>query len=91
MFHKDGCNWTTGFRTAQSAPNSAGRSKPVQENSVSFEVRMNDFPELAGVSLGKAEPAPAQKVCWGPTTQPRSPQMQTSSSSLKVSTVKYEM
>lgn len=40
--------WTTGVRGAQSAPHSAGRSKPVKSDFVPFEVRINDFPELAG-------------------------------------------
>ncbi|XP_040010729.1 selenocysteine insertion sequence-binding protein 2-like isoform X2 [Xiphias gladius] len=72
-----------GFRDARSAPNSAGRSKPAQTNFVPFEVKMADFPELAGVSLGRAGPPLVQKECWGPTPASKSPQMQTSASAWK--------
>ncbi|XP_031705455.1 selenocysteine insertion sequence-binding protein 2 isoform X1 [Anarrhichthys ocellatus] len=71
-----------GFRGATSLPNSAGMSKPAQAVSAPFEVKMTDFPELAGGSLGKAV-ALIQKECWGPTPQSSSPQMQTSASSWK--------
>ncbi|XP_049907089.1 selenocysteine insertion sequence-binding protein 2-like [Epinephelus moara] len=56
-----------GFRGARSAPNSAGKSKPAQEDLIPFEVKMTDFPELAGGSLGRAGPPLVQKECWGPT------------------------
>lgn len=56
-----------GFRGVRSAPNSAGKSKPAQADLVPFEVKMTDFPELAGVLTGKAGPPLAQKECWGPT------------------------
>lgn len=84
------CNWTTGFRGARSAPNSAGKSKPAQANMIPFEVKMNDFPELAGVSLGKAGPPLVQRVCWGPTPRSTSPLTQTSAFSWKVSPLKYQ-
>ncbi|XP_068577175.1 selenocysteine insertion sequence-binding protein 2 [Cebidichthys violaceus] len=71
-----------GFRGARSLPNFSGKSRPAQADSVPFEVKMTDFPELAGGSLGKAG-ALIQKECWGPTPQPSSPQMQTSASSWK--------
>ncbi|XP_070690338.1 selenocysteine insertion sequence-binding protein 2 [Pempheris klunzingeri] len=67
-----------GFRGARSAPNSAGMSKPAQADLVPFEVKMNDFPELAGDSFGKAGPPLVQRECWGPT-----PQMQASASAWK--------
>ncbi|XP_056231892.1 selenocysteine insertion sequence-binding protein 2-like [Seriola aureovittata] len=73
-----------GFRGARSAPNSAGRSKPAQTDFVPFEVKMADFPELAGVSLGKAGASLVQKECWGPAPPSTSPQTQTSSSAWKV-------
>ncbi|XP_044051244.1 selenocysteine insertion sequence-binding protein 2-like [Siniperca chuatsi] len=68
-----------GFRSARSAPNSAGESKPAQTDLVPFEVKISDFPELAGVSLGKAGPPLFQRVCWAPHSP--SPVMQTSISS----------
>lgn len=40
------CKSSAGSRGARSAPNSAGKPKPEQENP--FKVRMNDFPQLAG-------------------------------------------
>ncbi|XP_006790099.1 selenocysteine insertion sequence-binding protein 2-like isoform X2 [Neolamprologus brichardi] len=54
-----------GFKATRSAPTSAGKPKPAQTNSVPFEVKMADFPELGGVSVAKAAP-PVQKECWGP-------------------------
>ncbi|XP_069379529.1 selenocysteine insertion sequence-binding protein 2 isoform X2 [Paralichthys olivaceus] len=63
-----------GFRGARSAMNSAGTSKPAQTNLVPFEVKMADFPELAGVPLSKAAPPLLQKECWGPIPPSMSPQ-----------------
>ncbi|XP_070821454.1 selenocysteine insertion sequence-binding protein 2 [Chaetodon trifascialis] len=62
-----------GFRGARSAPNSAGKSKPAQTD---FEVKMTDFPELAG-------PLPAQRECWGPPPSSKSSLVQTSAFSWK--------
>uniref|UniRef100_A0A3P8T1C5 SECIS binding protein 2 n=1 Tax=Amphiprion percula TaxID=161767 RepID=A0A3P8T1C5_AMPPE len=65
-----------GLRGTRSAPNSAGKSKPATTNFVPFEVKMADFPELAGVSRSKAPPPPpaaAQKECWGPNPPSMSP------------------
>uniref|UniRef100_A0A3Q1G265 Selenocysteine insertion sequence-binding protein 2-like n=1 Tax=Acanthochromis polyacanthus TaxID=80966 RepID=A0A3Q1G265_9TELE len=64
-----------GFRGSRSAPNSAVKSKPAQTNFVPFEVKMADFPELAGVSRSQAPPPPAtaQKECWGPNRPSTSP------------------
>ncbi|XP_029018647.1 selenocysteine insertion sequence-binding protein 2-like isoform X2 [Betta splendens] len=53
-----------GFRGAAPAPNAVGKPKPLQNDSTPFEVKMADFPELAGASLGKIHP-PSVK-CWGP-------------------------
>ncbi|KAG8011867.1 Selenocysteine insertion sequence-binding protein 2 [Nibea albiflora] len=73
-----------GFRGARSAPNSAGKSKPTQTDSTPFEVKMTDFPELAGVSLGKAGPCPlVQRECWGPAPPSTSPLTQASAFSWK--------
>lgn len=72
-----------GFRGARSAPNSAGTSKPAQADLVPFEVKMNDFPELGGVSLGKAQPPLVQREGWGPNPPSTSPLMQTSAYSWK--------
>ncbi|KAM9360913.1 uncharacterized protein ABDE67_001543 [Symphorus nematophorus] len=72
-----------GFRGARSAPSSAGNSKPAQTDLVPFEVKMIDFPELAGVSLGKTGPPLVQRECWGPTSQSMSHQTQTSAFSWK--------
>ncbi|XP_045892059.1 selenocysteine insertion sequence-binding protein 2-like [Micropterus dolomieu] len=69
-----------GFRGTRSAPNFAGMSKPAQMDLVPFEVKISDFPELAGVSLGKAGPPPVQRECWGPTSSSSSPLTQTSAS-----------
>lgn len=72
-----------GFRGARSAPNSAGTSKPAQADIAQFEVKMNDFPELAGVSLGKARPPVVKREGWGPTPPCTSPLTQTSAYSWK--------
>nr|XP_046241349.1 selenocysteine insertion sequence-binding protein 2-like [Scatophagus argus] len=72
-----------GHRGARSAPNSAGKSQPAQTNMVPFEVKMTDFPELAGVSLGKAAPPLVQRVCWGPMPPSSIPLTQTSAFSRK--------
>lgn len=82
------CIWTTGFRDPRSALDSEGKSKPVQANLAPFEVRMNDFPELAGVSLGKAGPPLLQSACWGLTPQSTNPPTQTPAFSKKVSDLK---
>ncbi|XP_032371393.1 selenocysteine insertion sequence-binding protein 2 isoform X1 [Etheostoma spectabile] len=66
-----------GFRGARSAPNSAEKPKPTQTDFVPFEVKMTDFPELAGGLLGQPGPPYVQRECWGPT------QTQTSASSWK--------
>lgn len=76
---------TIGFRGARSAPNSAGKPKPAQTDLVPFEVKMTDFPELAGGSLGKPGSPHVQRECWGPN------QMQTPAPSWKVSSLKYQM
>ncbi|XP_037634603.1 selenocysteine insertion sequence-binding protein 2-like [Sebastes umbrosus] len=70
-----------GFRNARSAPNFAGKSKPAQTDSAPFEVKMTDFPELAGGSLGKAGPPLVQRECWGPPPPSSSRQTQTPASS----------
>lgn len=54
-----------GFKGTRSAPTSAGKPKPAQTNSVPFEVKMADFPELGGVSVAKAAPT-VRKECWDP-------------------------
>ncbi|KAM3610560.1 uncharacterized protein V6R79_005764 [Siganus canaliculatus] len=65
-----------GFKVARPAPNSAGKSKPAQTHSqvevdlVPFEVKMADFPELAGVSLGKMA-APVQTESMAPALPSR--------------------
>lgn len=74
----------SGFRGVRSAPNPAMSSKPAQADMVPFEVKMADFPELAGVSLGKAGPPLVQKECWGPAPSSTSPQTQTSAPAWKV-------
>ncbi|XP_029366174.1 selenocysteine insertion sequence-binding protein 2 isoform X2 [Echeneis naucrates] len=57
-----------GSRSVRSAPNTTGRSKSGHTDSIPFEVKMADFPELAGVSLSKTyQPPLVQKECWGPT------------------------
>ncbi|KAF3695502.1 Selenocysteine insertion sequence-binding protein 2 [Channa argus] len=65
-----------GYRGTRYGPGSAEKSKSVETDSVPFEVKMTDFPELTGVSLGKAQPPLVQKECWGPTLT--SPQKQAS-------------
>ncbi|XP_070760781.1 selenocysteine insertion sequence-binding protein 2 [Enoplosus armatus] len=70
-----------GFRGARSAPNFAGKSKPAQTDLVPFEVKISDFPELAGAPLGKAGPSLVQRECWGPTPQSTSLLTQTSAPS----------
>ncbi|XP_008292375.1 selenocysteine insertion sequence-binding protein 2 [Stegastes partitus] len=76
-----------GFRGTRSAPNSAGKSKPAQTNLVPFEVKMADFPELAGVSRSKAAPPPGaaahQRACWASNPPPTSPQAPKLASSWK--------
>ncbi|KAM7415804.1 hypothetical protein PAMA_018049 [Pampus argenteus] len=72
-----------GLKSARSAPNSAGSSKPAQTDLVPFEVKMSDFPELAGVSLGRGDPPLVQKECWRPNPPSVSPQAQKMASSWK--------
>lgn len=87
MFH----NSFTGFKDTRSAPTSAGKPKPAQTNSVPFEVKMADFPELGGVSVAKAAPPVAQKECWGqspPFTSSQTPKL---ASSWMVSSWEYQM
>lgn len=73
-----------GFRSARSAPNSEGKSKPAKEDLAPFEVKMTDFPELAGGPMGKPGPPIASREGWGLTPPPTlSPQTQTSASSWK--------
>ncbi|XP_034452162.1 selenocysteine insertion sequence-binding protein 2-like [Hippoglossus hippoglossus] len=72
-----------GFRGTRSATNSAGTSKPAQTNLVPFEVKMADFPELAGFPPSKAAPSLLQKECWGPIPPPMSPQTQPPASTWK--------
>ncbi|XP_041855947.1 selenocysteine insertion sequence-binding protein 2-like isoform X2 [Melanotaenia boesemani] len=71
-----------GFRGARSAPNSARKSTPVQTNSDEFEVKMADFPELAGVSLNKAARPARQKE--DPNPRAASPQTPNLGSSWRV-------
>ncbi|KAM8759749.1 selenocysteine insertion sequence-binding protein 2-like isoform 1-T1 [Acanthopagrus schlegelii] len=68
-----------GSRGARSAPTSAGKTKPAQADMTPFEVKMTDFPELAG-------PPPVQRACWGPTPPSTSPLPQTSAVSWKSGT-----
>ncbi|XP_059192436.1 selenocysteine insertion sequence-binding protein 2-like isoform X2 [Centropristis striata] len=68
-----------GFRGPRSAPNSAGKAQPAQTDTVPFEVKMTDFPELAGGSLVKPGPPLVQKECWGPKPPSSSPQTSASS------------
>lgn len=72
--------WTAGFQGAQSAPNSAGRSKPVKSDFVPFEVRINDFPELAG-----SKSASCHVENWRSTSFSTSPPKQPSAFSWTVS------
>lgn len=67
-----------GFRGPRSAPNSAAKSKPSQPDLIPFEVKMTDFPELAGASLGNVGDPLVQRECWGPTPLSASPVTQTS-------------
>ncbi|XP_041792452.1 selenocysteine insertion sequence-binding protein 2-like [Chelmon rostratus] len=69
-----------GFRGARSAPNSSGKSKPAQPDLIPFEVKMIDFPELAGVSAG---PPPVQRESWGPSPSSKSLLTQTPAFSWK--------
>ncbi|XP_056889539.1 selenocysteine insertion sequence-binding protein 2-like [Takifugu flavidus] len=55
-----------GFLGARSSPNSAGRSKPVKSDFLPFEVRMNDFPELAG-----NKSAPCHVENWRSSSPPK--------------------
>ncbi|XP_076006941.1 selenocysteine insertion sequence-binding protein 2-like [Genypterus blacodes] len=75
-----------GFRGTKSAPNSAGRSKSPQ--TIPFEVKMSDFPELA-VSPSKPATSPHQKGCWGPTPS-LSPRIQKSVTTCEVKSLKSE-
>ncbi|XP_053277730.1 selenocysteine insertion sequence-binding protein 2 [Pleuronectes platessa] len=72
-----------GFRGTRSATNSAGTSKPAQTNLVPFEVKMADFPELAGFPPSRAPPSLLQKERWGPVPPPVSPQTQPPASTWK--------
>ncbi|XP_041643291.1 selenocysteine insertion sequence-binding protein 2-like isoform X2 [Cheilinus undulatus] len=56
-------------RGARSDSNSGEKSIPSQSPSIPFEVKMTDFPELAGVMPSKADPAHFQSGCWGPISQ----------------------
>ncbi|XP_028269204.1 selenocysteine insertion sequence-binding protein 2-like isoform X2 [Parambassis ranga] len=64
-----------GFRGTRSAPTSAGKAKPAQTHMPAFEVKMADFPELAGIPQSRAAPPVSQKECWGLSSPPVSPQM----------------
>nr|XP_020453964.1 selenocysteine insertion sequence-binding protein 2 [Monopterus albus] len=72
-----------GFRGLRSASNSAGKSKPTQNDLVPFEVKMSDFPELGGVLPGKAGSPHVQKEGWAPSQTSTTPQMQTLASAWK--------
>ncbi|KAK5870855.1 hypothetical protein PBY51_003767 [Eleginops maclovinus] len=73
-----------GFGSARSAANFAGNSKPAKTDFAPFEVKMTDFPELAGGPLGKPGPPIVSRERWGLTPpQTLSPQPQTSASSWK--------
>ncbi|XP_029294931.1 selenocysteine insertion sequence-binding protein 2-like [Cottoperca gobio] len=72
-----------GLRGGRSAPNSVEKSKALQTDYVPFEVKMTDFPELAGGLLGKPGRPLVQRESWGPTPPSSSPQTQTSASSWK--------
>uniref|UniRef100_A0A1A8GRR2 SECIS binding protein 2 n=1 Tax=Nothobranchius korthausae TaxID=1143690 RepID=A0A1A8GRR2_9TELE len=58
-----------GFRNVKSAP-TAARKSPALTHFVPFEVKMADFPELAG----DAQINVSQKECWGPSLRTTSPQ-----------------
>lgn len=81
VFTKVQSIWNTGFRGARSAQNSAGKSKPVQANLVPFEVKMSDFPELAGEKTG---PPHVQKLGWCSAPRSTSAPIQTSVFSQRV-------
>ncbi|XP_012733929.2 selenocysteine insertion sequence-binding protein 2 isoform X2 [Fundulus heteroclitus] len=66
-----------GFRHVRSAPASGRISAPA--DFVPFEVKMADFPELAGGLQKTAAHAGAQKACWGPDPPCSSPQIQVTS------------
>ncbi|PWA15903.1 hypothetical protein CCH79_00009015, partial [Gambusia affinis] len=68
-----------GFRHVRSAPAPGRKSTPALADFVPFEVKMVDFPELAGVLQKSASHAGAQKDCWGPSPQCTNPQTQTTS------------
>lgn len=68
-----------GFGHGRSAPAAGWKSTPAAADFVSFEVKMSDFPELAGVLQKTAANAGAQKDCWGPKPQCSSPQTQKTS------------
>ncbi|KAM9393290.1 selenocysteine insertion sequence-binding protein 2-like [Pholidichthys leucotaenia] len=61
------------LRGDRSAPNSRGKPNPTQKNFVSFEVKLADFPELAGVSTDKTATPAAQKERWGPSPPSTTP------------------
>ncbi|XP_061585562.1 selenocysteine insertion sequence-binding protein 2-like isoform X2 [Cololabis saira] len=54
---------------ARSAPNLAGKSTPADKNLAPFEVKMADFPELAGVSASRAALPVARKESWGSSSR----------------------
>ncbi|KAF7200750.1 transcript variant X3 [Nothobranchius furzeri] len=60
-----------GFRNVKSAP-TAARTSPALTHFVPFEVKMADFPELAGDAQIKV----SQKESWGPSLHTASPQTQ---------------
>ncbi|XP_027888865.1 selenocysteine insertion sequence-binding protein 2 isoform X3 [Xiphophorus couchianus] len=68
-----------GFRHVRSAPASGRKSTPALADFVPFEVKMADFPELAGILQKSTSHAGAQKDCWGPSPQCTNPQTQTTS------------
>uniref|UniRef100_A0A1A7Y0L4 SECIS binding protein 2 n=2 Tax=Iconisemion striatum TaxID=60296 RepID=A0A1A7Y0L4_9TELE len=67
-----------GFRNVRSAPTTA-RKSPAQTHFVPFEVKMADFPELAGDAQTKG----SQKECWGPSPQTTRPQTQAQTTTWK--------
>ncbi|XP_028314314.1 selenocysteine insertion sequence-binding protein 2-like isoform X2 [Gouania willdenowi] len=70
-----------GGRGTRSAQNSAGLPRSLQTSSALFEVKMNDFPELAGASQNQITHPTTQKECWGPSpasTTLQSPQVSSS-------------
>lgn len=70
---------SAGFRHVRSAPASGRKSTPALADFVPFEVKMADFPELAGLLQKSTSHAGAQKDCWGPSPQCTNPQTQTTS------------